>query len=123
MGMSEESRDGAEWQEYRRAFELLRDRVHAVQKIAADPDADRARVDAALVEAEKARAGYNEARDRLGARLLPRRQHTATGYRLRTSSDVKEVAEILWELRGKPQGSAVDDWLRAEDILRRVTAV
>ncbi len=35
---------------------------------------------------------------------------------------VKDIAELLWELSGKPQGSADDDWYRAERVVRHVGA-
>ena len=35
---------------------------------------------------------------------------------------VREIAELRWELAGKPEGTADDDWYRAEEIVRRATA-
>jgi hypothetical protein len=35
---------------------------------------------------------------------------------------IREVAELRWELAGKPEGTDDENWYRAEDIVRRSTA-
>jgi len=35
---------------------------------------------------------------------------------------VSEIAELRWELAGKPEGTADENWYRAEDIVRRAMA-
>ena len=35
---------------------------------------------------------------------------------------VKGLAELFWELAGKPQGSAEDHWYRAERVVRHAGA-
>jgi hypothetical protein len=40
----------------------------------------------------------------------------------RDEARVKSIAELLWELKGKPQGSADDDWYRAERVARHTGA-
>jgi hypothetical protein len=35
---------------------------------------------------------------------------------------IKQMAELLWEFSGRPEGTADDDWHRAEEILRRALA-
>jgi len=51
------------WREYRRAFEEFAKRVRQVQNLTAQPQADRAAIDAALREADRARAVYSQTRD------------------------------------------------------------
>jgi hypothetical protein len=38
------------------------------------------------------------------------------------ASRVSEIAQLRWELAGKPEGTDDDNWYRAEDIVRRATA-
>jgi hypothetical protein len=35
---------------------------------------------------------------------------------------VRAVAQLLWESMGRPEGTADDDWLRAEQIVHRAMA-
>jgi len=35
---------------------------------------------------------------------------------------IREKAQLLWELAGKPQGSAEADWLGAERLVRSASA-
>ena len=35
---------------------------------------------------------------------------------------VREIAELRWELAGKPEGTDDENWYRAEEIVRRATA-
>jgi hypothetical protein len=35
---------------------------------------------------------------------------------------VREIAQLRWELAGKPEGADDENWYRAEDIVRRATA-
>lgn len=69
-----------------------------------------------LLAVETARLNYNAARDRLAAAMLgvdvASLPSVAEDYR------VRETAQLLWELAGKPQGTAEFDWLRAERIVR-----
>ena len=81
---------------------------------------DRQAIDAALLQLEKARVVYNYRRDILAQQLLNSAPVSAT---IQSSADrVREVAELRWELAGKPDGTADDDWYRAEEIVRLATA-
>jgi len=82
------------------------------------PSADRQAIDAALLELEKARAIYHHQRDILAQQLL----NSTLPEPASLSDRVKEVAELRWELAGKPEGTAEDDWYRAEEIVRRAAA-
>ena len=71
---------------------------------------------------EHARLAYNEMRDLVAASLMSPEcseffwEIPASAQRDETR--VKSLAELLWELAGKPQGSAEDDWYRAERVVR-----
>ena len=67
---------------------------------------------------ERARLAYTAARDALARQLLP-----SLPQELRPEpADVKGIAELLWEIAGRPEGTAQKDWFRAEEIARRAAA-
>lgn len=72
----------------------------------------------ALLEMERARLAYADARDALARQFLP----TLPAAARRETRDVSGIAELLWEVAGRPEGSAHRDWLRAEEIARRAAA-
>lgn len=88
----------------------------------AAPHPDWKAIDAALLELEKARLTYNHRRDIVAQQLL--------SFSMRPASDsihphpdrVRAIAELRWELAGRPEGTAEDDWYRAEEIVRVATA-
>jgi Protein of unknown function (DUF2934) len=78
-------------------------------------------IDTALLDLEKARVNYNHCRDILTKELLsaaPQRELASDSIKNR----VREIAELRWELAGKPEGTDDENWYRAEEILRRATA-
>lgn len=78
-------------------------------------------IDAALLGLEKARVSYNHCRDILTKELLsaaPQRELASDSIQNR----VREIAELRWELAGKPEGTDDENWYRAEEIFRRATA-
>jgi hypothetical protein len=110
--------------DYRSAFAEFAQRDRQVRALIADPHPDWQAIDAALLELEKARVNYDHRRDILTQELLS----SAPGRPLAPpASDsiqtrVKEVAELRWELAGKPEGTDEENWYRAEDIVRRAAA-
>lgn len=112
------------WRDYRRAFACFSQTVRRVQALTAQPDPDRAALDAALLEMEKARVTYNSRRDALAESLLPGPDREALPAVTPDSPSayaerVKVIAELLWEGAGRPDGTADDDWYHAEEIVRR----
>lgn len=80
-------------------------------------------VESALLEVEKARMEHNAARDRLAQHL----SGEVAAIDLRSISvpeqrRVRETARLLWELAGKPMGTADSDWHRAEYLVRAASA-
>ena len=91
------------------------------------PSPDARAIYAALLELEKAHGVYDRCRDALAVELLPastrgmfRRMepNSAEGH----EDHVRAVARLLWESVGRPEGTADDDWNRAEQIVRRAAA-
>lgn len=110
------------WSAYRDAFRQFKLEAGRLADIQANSASGPAEAEKALLRVEHARLAYNDARDTLAASLMPielsrafwRIPATPSGERTR----VKGIAELLWELSGKPQGSADDDWYRAERVVR-----
>jgi len=101
---------------YRSAFEEFSRRVQRVQQLTAEENPELAALDSALLELEKARLAYNACRDALARHLLASSAPRTYGDR------VKRMAELLWEVEGRPDGKADEDWYRAEEIVRHLTA-
>lgn len=110
-----------EWQAYRQAFDQFSRSVRLVQNLTANPNPDRAALDTALLELEKARENYVVCRDDLAQKLMPgpSRREFAVAPAETDKERVTSVAQLLWEAAGRPDGSAEDDWHRAEEIIRR----
>jgi hypothetical protein len=84
---------------------------------------DHAGAEAALLEVEKARMAHNRARDRLAQHLTGEiKAIDLKTIGVSQQRRVRETAHILWEIAGKPQGTADSDWLRAETLLQTASA-
>lgn len=103
------------------AFQEFSQKARKVQLLTAQPNPDRAAMVAALVDLEKVRLAYNACRDRLATQLLSHALPEADSSQV-NAARIKQMAEMLWEFSGKPDGTADDDWHRAEEIIRRTVA-
>jgi hypothetical protein len=83
---------------------------------------DRQAIDESLLELEKARVEYNQQRDKLAEELLSSSARPAAQSPASDSDRVRALAELRWELAGKPEGTDDENWYRAEEIVRRATA-
>ncbi len=100
---------------YIEAFEEYSKEARRLQSLTAQPHPDKAAIDAALLELEKARLNYNISRDTLAA-ALSRSPVLISSSRSRTDQ-VRAVASLRWEVAGRPEGTADEDWFRAEEIV------
>jgi hypothetical protein len=96
------------WNDYRATWEEFSRQHDELQRLIEAGARDR--IDGALQAVEKARLAHNESRDRLAAHL--------TGDALPEEERVRTTARLLWEFSGKPQGTAENDWFRAERLVR-----
>jgi DUF2934 family protein len=115
MGMSPTA-----FSDYRAAFAEFARKVRQARALMAAANPDWQAIDAALLDLEKARVTYNQQRDILAQQLLNSSQ-------LPDSSEshagrVSEIAQLRWELAGKPEGTDDENWYRAEEIVRRAAA-
>ena len=103
------------WLAYRSAFDDFAQAARKVQDLIANPGLGGPAVDAALLALEKARRVYGKRRDALAHHLshgsLPDSPQELPGC-------VRPVAELLWEVAGRRDGAAEEDWFRAEQIVR-----
>jgi hypothetical protein len=114
------------WQAYRGAFEIFKREAGRLAEIQAKVACDPAEAEKALMRVEYARLAYNDIRDTLAASLMGAEYSRAfwalPGAARREEARVKSIAELFWELAGKPQGTADDDWYRAERVARHAAA-
>ena|SRR5579863_4661808 len=115
------------WTEYRAAFDRFSIQVHHLQALSAEEKTDPCDVEAALIAVELARQNYNCSRDALARELLQRstRRIPRSGRELPGSNRtrVKAMAELVWDLTGRPDGTAEENWYRAENIVRRADSL
>ena len=109
---------------YREAFKKFSEKARFIQDITATRKLDRSLVDAAMLELEKAHSVYIERRNTLAYFLSPStaRDRVEVPDSEFYKSQVRRVAELLWEVSGRPLGTANDDWYRAEEIVRSIAA-
>jgi Protein of unknown function (DUF2934) len=114
------------WRAYQRAFHDFSERVRHLQSLTTDPHPNRVAIEAALLEVEKTRVDYDECRDAMAKHFMRSSQPSlvpVSDSRVSVDERVRNIAELLWESSGKPDGTAEEDWHRAEEIVRRaVTA-
>ena len=109
------------WQGYRDAFRHFEREANRLAEINGRPLYDAVEAERALLRLEQARLAYNDTRDTLAASMMPaevRRKLWAIAPAPRYDGRVKDIAELFWELAGKPQGTALDDWYRAERVVK-----
>jgi len=109
------------YSDYRAAFAEFAEKVRQARALVAATNPDWSAIDAALLEVEKARVNYDHRRDMLAQQLLNSSEPVSDGVQP-FASRVSEIAELRWELAGKPEGTDDENWYRAEDIVRRATA-
>jgi hypothetical protein len=106
-------------QDYRNAWETYSRKHSALQCLMDSVQPEKSRIESVVLELEKARAAHNAARDRLARHLnapLP------AGLNVPAESEeshVRSTAQLLWEMAGRPAGTAESDWFRAEHLIRR----
>jgi hypothetical protein len=110
--------------QYRAAWEEFVRRTNALQDCLMASEPDRAGVEVALLAAEKARLAYNAARDLLVAQMARPQpaQNPAAPPALPQDGKVRAIARLLWEFAGKPDGTALADWLKAERLVQSAYA-
>ena len=107
------------WQDYRETWDAY-SRSHAVMQTLADSrQPEKPRIEASVIELEKARLAYTAARDRLAKHLHAELPPVAPA--VSHEKRVRGTAQLLWEMAGRPNGTAEGDWLRAERLVQSAT--
>lgn len=114
-------------QNYRAAFQNFAGKEQRVltlkQEIAAG---ERSGMDAvceleeAVVELERARIAYSRSRDEFAKQLLPGAVRPQDLLSSGGERQVRLLAHLLWESAGRPEGTAEEDWHRAEKLAAQV---
>jgi hypothetical protein len=116
---------------YRRAFQLFSQKAQQVQALTGASGQDPKVVETALIELQRAHTDYEQCRDAWVKYLLggPERQALPAAEALPRkdalphNDDVRAIAELLWESAGRPEGTAAEDWRRAEEIIEKAAAL
>ena len=112
-------------QEYRKAFQQFAAKVKHVQNLTAQTDVDPKIMEAALLDLQLAHVNYDLFRDRWAQFLLPDEQEViveANDTERSQEESVRTIAELLWQSAGRPEGTADDDWRKAEEIVKQAAA-
>ena len=108
--------------QYRDAFQDFSRKAQRMQLLTAQQNTDRKTFEAALFELERAHFAYNQARDEFLRSLLPESAQVPASDDKDYASDVPMLAELIWESAGRPDGTAEEDWRRAEAIAKCAVA-
>jgi hypothetical protein len=108
---------------YRATFQEYSDKLEALQRLMGSDNSgkdDRATIEATLLEVETARVAHSCARDRLARELLRTTSALAAApARGVRQSHIRDIAQLMWELAGRPEGTAEGDWQKAEKLVQR----
>jgi hypothetical protein len=108
--------------EYRDTFEEFSRKAQHVQLLAAQQNTDGKGFEVALLQLERAHLAYNQARDTFLQSLLPGSSPMPAPDEKDRTGDVPVIAELIWESAGRPDGTALEDWRRAEAIVKCAVA-
>jgi hypothetical protein len=109
-------------QAYRTTFGEYASRLEALQRLIDSDTASRERIEAATLAVEEARLAYNAARDRHAKELVRASAQKAASDGPAGDDQVRRTARLLWEVAGRPEGTAECDWERAEQLVRTASA-
>jgi len=104
---------------YRATFQEYSIKLDALQCLMSSAAPERDRIESAVLAVEKARIAHNSARDRLARELV--RPSLPPGVSV-DEHHVRQTAQLLWELAGRPDGTADCDWSRAEKLVHSAAA-
>jgi len=106
---------------YREAFAEFAKKAQQVQALTERSNADPRALEAALLELERAHVQHNLRRDEWAQQLLPGTLKPTEIERAHEDC-IRSIAALLWENAGRPEGTASEDWRKAEEIVRQATA-
>lgn len=106
------------WREYRDAWEAYSRKNAGLHCLMDSVQPEKSRIELVIVELERARIEHSAARDRLAKRLSATLPFPYAAPLESAEPRVRNTAQLLWEMAGRPEGTAEGDWLRAEDLIR-----
>lgn len=99
---------------YRATFEVYAAKLKVLQSLLDDRNSLSGQIDAAMLAVEQARLAYSCARDRLANELM--RVSAPQGAEV-DEQRIRSTAHLLWEIAGRPEGTAERDWRQAEKLV------
>jgi hypothetical protein len=109
------------WNAYRVTWEAFSRKLDELQSFV--EAGDRVRAEEALLAVEQARVAHNAARDRVAALLSKEiTAMDAAALSAEKQRRVRQTAHLLWEIAGKPAGTAESDWHKAERLVMTASA-
>lgn len=113
---------------YEVAFQQWERQVHLLQEVTSNSSSDSPAVQEARRRVVDAQVAYREARDSLAAFIMARTSKPVSkdggrhpeGAReggVDLGCQVERLAHLLWEMAGRPSGTAETDWQRAEQLI------
>lgn len=105
---------------YRTSFAAYSRKLEDLQRLvgnAADGAIDTGEVEAAVLEVEKARVAHSYARDQLARELVRSSPPGQFNEPRINEHQIRKTARLLWEIAGRPAGTAESDWRRAEQLV------
>jgi hypothetical protein len=106
------------WQEYRNAWETYSLKHASLQCLMDSVQPEKSRIETVVLELERARRAHSAARDRLAGHMNGALPYSSAMLAESAETQVRNTAQLLWEMAGRPEGTAEGDWLRAERLIR-----
>jgi hypothetical protein len=106
--------DGVLRNAYRSTFQEYSRKLDTLQRLMNSGSPEPDRVEAALLDVEQARIAHNSARDGLARELV---RPASPPIAATAERHIRETARLLWEVAGRPDGTAECDWRRAEQLV------
>jgi hypothetical protein len=98
---------------YRATFEEYTRKLDTLQRLMSSGASNSNQIESALLEVEKARLEHSRARDVLAGKWIGPELPPLPSVNER---HIRETARLLWEVAGRPDGTAECDWQRAEQV-------
>ena len=103
---------------YQSTWREFADKLTALQQLRQTGPQDNRTIEAAVLDLETARLAYGCARDLLAERLQEGLAESAPAIAIELDeSRVSAAAHLLWDLAGRPEGTAERDWNRARELV------
>ena len=105
---------------YGDAFRQFSEQVKLLQSRMNQPTPNERDLEEAKRRVEQARSAYRERRDLLASLMLPQKASGGAASNLDERTEVEQLAHLLWEEMGRPEGKAEEHWYCAESLVHNI---